>query len=306
MLLIKARLSLVAFLGLAAPGAVLAASVNPFDPSLPPSTHAFATCNFAVDQVEEADASCSHAQLAQNPTTLTQVMGTGAARADLRTGTLHASGSAQAFRFGADDLRANASGVAQLYDTLTFGGGFTGTVELRMTVDGSMLASTSSAIFGQTAISLFAFDDLGAQLGQASVFVDQYTSGGGAFLLGQSSYGLATDIVTNADALGNFDPSDVQVTLSMFFDVTAANPSFTFGARLVASAGLGPFLVPADQLQTNDVDFGNTARLTVIAPAGVTWTSSSGSFLVPEATVAALLAMGAIGLACLRRRARET
>jgi hypothetical protein len=302
MLPFTARLTLGVLLCLAAPGALKAASVNPFDPSLSPGVHAFATCNLVSSQTGVDSAACSNAQIAQNPTTLTQVLGTGAAQADLRTGTLHATSSAQAYRFGADDLRANAAGVAQIFDTLTFGSGFTGVVELRMTVDGSMLASTAgSSIFGQIGASLFAFDDLGVELAQVAVSVEQYTSGG-SFLANQFSYGLATDVGTNADALGNFDPSDVQLTLSMFFNVTAADPSITFGARLATSAGLGPFIALANQLQTNDVDFGNTARLSVIAPAGVTWTSSSGVFLVPEPPVAALLAAGALGLARLGRK----
>jgi hypothetical protein len=252
------------------------------------------------------------AQIAQNPSTLTQVLGVNESAADLHTGTLRSGSNAQAYRFGADNLHANAGGFAQLYDTITFSGGFTGQVELRMIISGSMLASTAgSPISGQSVASLFGFTDAGVEQGSASIWIDQFTSGG-AFISNQSSFGLPADINTNADALGNFDPGNIQATLSLFFDVTAAEPSFTFGSRLATSAGLGPFIAIADQVQTNDVDFGNTAHLSLIVPAGVAWTSSSGAFLVPassavpEPSAAALIAAGCFGLGWLGwRRSRK-
>lgn len=292
-------LGLLACLATAEP--VRAASVNPFDPMLSPSIHTFATCNFEVEDQAEESATCTHVRVEENPTTLMQVLGTGNALSDLRTGELSATSSAQAYRFGADNLLANANGVAQLYETIAVEGGYEGQIEVRMAVSGSMLAATAGGPqFGQAIASLWAFDDQGNELGTASIWIDQYTSGG-AYESNRFSYGLPTLITTNADASGNFDPSDIEATISMYFDVTAAEPEFTFGARLVTSAGLGPFVFPADQLQTNDVDFGNTAQLSLIAPPGVTWTSSSGVFLVPEPSVAALLGAGCLALAGLGR-----
>jgi hypothetical protein len=299
-LAVHVSLGLLACVATAEP--VRAASVNPFDPSLSPDIHTFATCNFELEDHAEESATCTHARVEENPTTLTQVLGTGDASSDLRTGVLSATSSAQAYRFGDDNLRANASGVAQLYETISVDGGYEGQVEVRMTVTGSMLAATAGGPqFGQTVASLWAFDDQGNELGTASLWVDQYSSGG-AYESNRFSYGLPTFIFTNADLSGNFDPSDIEVTVAMYFDVTAAQPEFTFGARLATSAGLGPFIAIADQLQTNDVDFGDTAEISVIVPAGVTWTSSSGVFLVPEPSAAAMLGAGCLALVGLARR----
>lgn len=278
-----------------------AASVNPFDPNLSSDIHAFATCNLEVEDVAVESTTCTHARVEENPTTLTQVLGTSDAASDLRTGVLSATSAAQAYRFGDDDLRANASSVAQLYETITVEGGYEGQVEVRMTVSGSMLASTAGgAQSGQAIASLWGFDDQGKELGTASLWVDQHTSGG-AYESDRFEYGLPTFITTNADLSGNFDPSDIGITIAMYFDVSAAQPEFTFGARLVTSAGLGPFVVPADQLQTNDTDFGDTAEISLIVPPGVTWTSSSGVFLLPEPSIAAMLATSWLVLAGLGR-----
>jgi hypothetical protein len=277
-----ARRSAEVFACLAVSGAVHAALINPFDPSLSATDYAFASCNFVTEKTGSASASCTDAQSVENPVTLTQVQGSNTSSADLQTGTLRSVSNAQAYRFGEDNLRANAGGFAQLYDTLTFEGGFTGDVELQMTVTGSMLGSAVSPLGGQSVASLYAFDDTGGQRGELSVWIDQFTSGG-AFISNEFSFGpLLTSIVSNADAGQNFDPADIEVTISMIFAVTADNPTFTFGARLATSALLGPFIGISDQLQTNAVDFGNTAHLSLIVPTGVFWSSSSGAFLVPE------------------------
>lgn len=280
-----------------------AASVNPFDPMLSPDIHAFASCNFEVEDRAEQSASCTHAAIEEIPTTLTQLLGVGDAASDLGTGTLTARSAAQAYRYDTVDLRAHASSVAQLYETIRVEEGFAGRMEIRMTVSGSMLSSMAGGSRqGQVIASLWAFDDQGGELGTASIWIDQYSSGG-VYESSRFSYGKPAEITTNADDFGNFDPNDIEVTISMFFDLLASDPEFTFGARLATSSGFGFFIVPANEIQTNTADFSNGARLSVIPPpsASVAWTSSSGVFL-PEPSVAALLGAGCLALGGLGRR----
>ena len=70
--------------------------------------------------------------------------------------------------------------------------------------------------------------------------------------------------------------------------------------------GFGAFIGFDDQRQTNEVNFGNTARLSLIVPPGVKWTSSSGTFLVStpafEPATLALLGVALAGLGFSRCR----
>jgi len=290
-------------LGLAFATPAVGASVHPFDPELSPSLYALASCNFEVDLAMPAVADCFHQRIVENPATLTSVAGDGEATADLRTGTLRARGIARAYRFGADNLRANGSAEARLYDTLTIVSGDPESVELRMTVSGRMLdAVVASPVTGQAVVSLYAFDDVGNVLGQANVWIEQYTSGG-AFLANSMLIGRPGSITTNADVHGDFDPEqDIEVTISMLFPINPAERTFTFGASLASTAAIGPFVGIADLLQTNEVDFSDAATLSVHVPAGVAWTSESGEFLVPEPSLGALCGAGALTLAAIGSR----
>jgi len=277
---------------------------NPIDPALPPDVHTRALCPGQLDFTTGTErAACAGVALDENPTTLSSVTGNGEFMSDLRTGTLRSRSTGRAYRFGDDNLRAPAFGQGQLYDTITVLG-FSGTVELRMAVEGRMLVSPTALMDNRVQAWLLHVTDDGLMPNTASVRIEQ----AGATPQPPPAPQLANEQVvgqgsvsTNADAFGFFDPSDMSFVLSLFVPVSPSNPSFTFVAHLdtVANAFAA---VLGDELVESDVDFGNTAQLALIVPEGVQWTSSSGAFLVPEPDALALTAIGFATLATRRRR----
>lgn len=282
-----------------------AALLNPFDTELSPDLHAFASCNFVVNAVTPNHADCVHTQTVENPVTLVSVSGDSTAISDLATGKLGARATAHAYRFGVENLKAGGISDARFYDTIRVLGGYTGPVEVRMTVSGDMLPSlVVSPVTGNMVASLYAFDTQADPLGQVNLFVDQYTSGE-PFISSEFIGGLPGTITTNADGLGDFPTSRVEATLTMQFFVSPAAPEFTFGASLFISSVLGPFIGLSPDVQTDDLDFGTAdgdgAQLSLVLPPGVAWTSTSGVFL-PEPASTPLLAIGCLGLARLASR----
>src|SRR5262249_40546521 len=73
------------------------------------------------------------------------VGGTATASADLATGSLHSRSVAEAYRFGPYDLNAGSGSIAELQDTITIGGGYTGTVQVRMDASGAFLLNVPDA-----------------------------------------------------------------------------------------------------------------------------------------------------------------
>lgn len=135
----------------------------------------------------------------------------------------------------------------------------------------------------------------------AVVSVEQYSS---EFLLFVDDPPIAlggSSFSTNANSLGQFaDPTDVRIELTGTFMVTPTTPTFRFLAQLSTSTTIG-VSSPGD-VRVSEVDFGNSAHLSMILPAGVPWTSESGVFLqgVPEPGTGALLGAGMLCLGIVR------
>jgi len=292
-----ASLSLVWLCG----GAAHALPFNPIDPSLPLNQYTQTTCISAGPGLPPvvSTGSCFGSRLVENPATLASVVGTGEAHADLATGTLRPHSIGRAYWFGVDQTRASGNAEAALYDTITFGGSYTGPVEIRLTIDGSFATTdTNPNVQGSEVRGLVrVISDAGTFLGADGIIVTQGNDGGVFLDLGNIAQ-------TNANASGDFDAADVQFYVSVTVPITSTQRTIAFLVELETSAGLG-FTSSVDQVKESNVDFGNTGRIAVIVPAGVTWTSGSGLLLVPEPGALALLGVGLAGLARLGRRARR-
>ena len=273
----------------------LALTSNPIDPSLPLDQHVTVVCvNDSTATTGQFQAHCFGVNQKENPVTLSHVVGTGDGTADLRDGTLRSRSTAQAFWFDQDQLRAGGFADLHAYDTITIEGGFTGTVELRMAIHGSFTSTDANPnVMGSDMVaSLLGIDGSGLFLANAGATAFQFNDGQ-VGLQNQGTNGPAT-LVTNATGPNQlFDPGDVQMVLSLFVAVTPNAPTFSFVARLLTESALG-FTAPVNQAKDATTDFGNTAQLSVIVPAGVTWHSDSGVFLVPEPSALALLALAAL------------
>lgn len=273
---------------------------NPIDPALSLTVHAQASCyNGVIDEPAgtntlsldsfpgDLTVGCTGGAVRSNSTTLDSVASEGQASADLTAGTLKARAVGRAFSGANGSLAIGSSETARLYDTLTVNGTWTGIklIGITMTVHGTM---TSNAVnpnwqIGSQAFStaLLAYDPTGALLGAAGLPLTMGNNGipflGGAIT--QINATVTTNVPNNGVV---FDPNDVQVTMTYQFPATVSNRTFSFLARLnVGSAmGFGTGL----PLAVGDVNFGNTARLALTVPAGVTVTSESGAFLTaPDA-----------------------
>jgi hypothetical protein len=286
------------------PGGAAALGQNPIDPDLPLTTHAQVFCLGNADPISgEERATCFGARIDENPETLSAVVGTSEATADLRTGTLRPRGVAQALWFGEDQLRAGSLGSATFYDTITVGGGFTGTVEIRLTSAGSFTTTDANPnVMGSEIGSLLmGLDEPGFVVGSTGVLVDQYNDG--TVEVGSTDAQGSAAFETNADGLGRFDPSDVRITLSVFFTVDPAHPTFTFFARYSAGAALG-FTEPVDVVKEAEGE--GTAELAVLLPAGVPWSSASGVLLAPEPGAGAVAAAALASLVATRAGSART
>lgn len=244
-----------------------------------------------------------------DPVSFAEALATGEAASDLRTGTLRSHSVGQGYyRVPAPPapvIRLEALGFssASLYDTITFQG--SGLVELRMTVEGAMVGDAGAENVAQGFLNTCTSDcDNGAGYGEAYVRVEggspTGTIGAVVQMLRATGSGAAT---TNANSSGVFDPSDIRFTLSAFADVSPANPTLTFIAGLFTSANVRP-AIDIDEVFEADTGFGNTAQLELIVPQGVSWTSASGAFLVPEPSTFALLTTG-LGALCASARLRR-
>lgn len=271
----------MAFGVLAAPAFAL--TINPIDPSLPLDQQAWALCGISgVPNVGGTGTTCETLDSVVNPATLNHVVGTSAGTADLHSGTLRSRSTAQALSFGSDLIRSGGYSSVKLYDTITMEGGFTGTVELRMLVDGSFFTTDAvnpNVMGSEMSAKLLGLSGTGGLVANTLVDVTQYNDGE----VGIQNQGVVGSgvITTNASGTLNlFDPANVQVGISVFFSVTPSSPTFSFRADLATSSGLG-FTDPVNQVKQAWTDFGNTAQLSLIVPEGVTWQSASGAFLVP-------------------------
>lgn len=296
-----ATIVLVAWTACIYAGAASAIPTNPIDPSLPLDVHTQVRCIQDIGSPPLVVPShCFGARVVENPVTLSSVIGSGEASADLPTGTLLSHSVGRALWFGADQIRAGGNAEASFYDTITFGGSYVGPVELRMTFSGDFFTTDANPNVQGSAVRGFMMvlrDDNGYFVAVDGLTITQANSG--EVYMPDST----KQAQTNANPVtGLFDPADVQFYLSVVFPVTTTDRSFAFVAELETTAVLG-FTSAVDFVKEASVDFGDGGQLEVIAPAGVTWTSGSG-LLLPEPDAGASLLAGLAGLAWLDRRAR--
>jgi hypothetical protein len=274
------------------------------------STPATATTQVYCNQVQTTGPEVSHCfdshpdEYTDPSMGLQGVAGIGEATADLRTGALKSRSVGQAYQDGPYDLYASGGSIAQIVDKLTFGGGFSGTIQIRMDVSGSF--AMSDPLFGSGGPQMAAYLDVfnsTSDLGTANVFATQYTSGFGVHANPSASGGASAS--TNASPVtGDFvDPADVRALLTVNFAVGPSNPTVTIFARLATGAAVNRFQDTGGEIKTSELNFGNSAYLSLIVPEGVPWTSESGAFLtaVPEPGTGALLAAGMLCLSSVRR-----
>ncbi len=169
-----------------------------------------------------------------------------------------------------------------------------------MTVDGTYFSSGADpwAIDTFVTASLFTLAaDTGFVQSLAGIRINLLGgSRPGDLVVGQLASAPLGNVSTNMDPTSQrFDPADMRFTLTSSFLITPQNPRFAFSARLL----VGNFSsFSADSIETREtvLDFGNTARLSIDAPPGITFVSDSGAFLVsapvPEPATSALLTLG--------------
>ena len=280
-----------------------------------------ALCNSGVPQTGPEFAQCSDRTVDEytDPDLGIQgVAGTSETSADLRTGSLHSHSIAEAYHSGPYDLAAGASSRASLFDTITIGGGYSGTVEVRMDVSGAFLLDAPDPVTVGTVpnpgvSAVLSIYNGATDLGSAGVFVNQYDNVLNAYgflvRLEDSSHTTSGgSFGSNADSIsGEFaDPGDVRFVLTSTFTVTPATPTFTLSAQLYTHTAFGKGNLQGDQVLVSEVDFSKSAHLSLDLPEGVPWTSASGVFLtsVPEPGTGGALLAAAATLWLGRREAR--
>ena len=272
-----------------------------------------ATCN-GVQQIEPEFAQClgrTTDEYTDPDLGIQGVAGTATASADLRTGSLHSDSIAEAYHSGPYDLATGAGSITYLQDTITIGGGYSGSVEVRMDLSGAFSLdapnpATVGTIPNPGVSAVLSTYDGATDLGSASVFVNQYDNafndpnGFEVRLEGFSRTTSGGSFGSNADPIsGDFtDPADVRLVLASSFTVTPSTPTFTLVAQLYTHTGFGKGNLQGDQVLVSEVDFGKSAHLSLDLPEGVPWTSASGVFLtsVPEPGTGALSAAALLGL----------
>lgn len=224
----------------------------------------------------------------------TEVIGTGEAAVDLRTGLLRSHAIAQAYSSGTTDLNVSGGSIAQIFDTVTIGGGYNGVVGLQMDVSGAFLLNDPVGFQDFPTLNTYLSLFTQTQENTAFVLVEEYSGGGGLFVTQRMTGNAGYSADVN-------DLADVRVVLTASFVVTPSTRTFSVLARLATSSAISHGN-QGDHVHVSDVNFGDTAHLSLVLPQGVPWTSGSGAFLVdvPEPGTGALLAVGLLGLTALR------
>lgn len=294
----------------------MALTANPLEPSnsfLPLSIHARTLCSGSVINTG-ATTGGTQADCSRQSASATNAIGKGEAHANLNTGELRATATSQSVPGSLNLNPGFGRAEAALYDTLTPVGPVTTGffVTMKMTVDGFFSSNSPdprglgspSTFAGASLLTLAA--DTGFVRSQAGVGIELI--GGnrpGDAVVGRLR-GMPLNATTNIDpATQLFDSADMRFTLIAEFLITPQSPSFAFLAQLRVG-NFSSFAEDASVTRENVLDFGNTARLSIEAPPGVTFISDSGAFLVavPEPATQAMLAAGLVFLwATARRRA---
>ncbi len=224
----------------------------------------------------------------------------GYAAADLSNGSLHAvAQTSYAGQSSSNEATGGTSSVqAELGDTLHLNipGATNSTmtqVEIVATLDGTqshVAQYAGSALNWQVAAG---GGDLNVTLNDNGLLHGATTDW---YVENAVNYGWATSILNDA--------STSNVVFDGFYDVYGADPTLSLDMKLSADSAFGGI-----------VDYGNTAKLNIIVPNGVTYTSDSGVFLtanssptpssVPEPASWLLAAGGFFILGCAGRRSRK-
>src|SRR4029079_14869584 len=119
------------------------------DPALPLTTHARVWCQDGTGAFPSATgssaASCSSGIARQTPGG--PITSDSIASVDLSQGTMRSFNTTRTYFDGTQNLRVNAGTELDIYDTLTVNGNFTGNVELRLEVDGSLFDNMPGTLF---------------------------------------------------------------------------------------------------------------------------------------------------------------
>jgi hypothetical protein len=194
------------------------------------------------------------------------------AYANLNTGILRVAGKS----VYAPPFATTTDGNSGISDSVTFSGG-AGTAFLDYSFEGTLgvIADASpKAAFAQM------FINIGTPGGSSSRYETLSAYG--------ANCGFGTNCVVGTSTMRSG---------SVAFDVFSGSPT-SFGISLNGFASIG-----------NSFDFGNTAKFYLRLPEGITYTSSSGSFLtaavpilaVPEPATNAMLLTGIVVLSCVAR-----
>lgn len=294
------------------PSALSAATLNPIDPALPLYLQASASCK--SDDVTNlltatgmAYAACAGIVSVQDPgSPQTVVSSNSDAVANLNSGSLKLKTVSRSFTDGTLYMGAAAFAQADLYDTLTVNGTWTGVrlVELRLEVDGSFMSNAPRPVWQNTEVEgsllIFRGSDVPAAYGGLTIGMSR---SGIPLVASRSEDRDQMTVTTNAATTGSFDPANVGFSFSYLFPATTADRTFTFWSRMRLRPAVA---VDTGLLGTSEttIDFGNTAQFTLVVPPDVSVSSASGQFLTPVPEPAAwwLWAQGLGLLAALGRR----
>ncbi|MCG8088180.1 MAG: hypothetical protein JAY62_00360 [Candidatus Thiodiazotropha endolucinida] len=213
------------------------------------------------------------------------------ASADLATGQLRASATAQ----NGDTFSTTGYGSAQLRDTITLNGSWSGDlhISMSMNIDGYFTGQYTPS---QTMLGMLSLSS--ASILEPSISrIDVAYSGDTPTVTNNYSLGLHSEVVTNPSA------TNFSATLTADLLIPDTNPTFDIQAQLIAWA------TPTgiDSVMTSN--FANTANLSFTLPDGIDFTSDSGVFLsvnpVPIPAAAWLFGSGLLGFIGVSQRKRR-
>ncbi|MCG7990062.1 MAG: hypothetical protein JAY99_13875 [Candidatus Thiodiazotropha lotti] len=213
------------------------------------------------------------------------------ASADLSTGQLRASGTAQ----NGDAFGISGLGSAILQDTITLSGSWAGDllISMSMNVDGyfSGQYTPSQSMLGMLSLST------GSPFTMSTSRIDVSYTGDVPTVTNNFSSGSHTETVTNPSA-NNF-----RATLTADLLIPNTNPTFDIQAQLVTWAS------PTGIHGSMTSNFANTANISFTLPDGIDFTSDSGVFLsvnpVPIPAAVWLFGSGLLGFIGISRRKRR-